>query len=101
MFADVILFATYFAIMMAGIWLFLNRDSYRGWFYLIYAFVFACLLIGLHPDLHVMKLVGYILLLSNAGLQVLTNFLIDLLAKNEMDIQQGIDRKFTRVMPDV
>ncbi len=45
-----------------------------------------------------MTLVGYLLLLVCAGLQVATNFLMEILDKKELDIERGEDRKAGRLI---
>ncbi len=98
MFINVALFATYLALMFAAGWLFTHRNDYQRWFHLLYGFVFACLMIGLFPAYPAMTLVGYLLLLVCAGLQVATNFLMEILDKKELDIERGEDRKAGRLI---
>lgn len=87
---DVLLLIVYAGILICSIWLFFNRSDYRRWFYLAFSFAFASLMVGIWPGLEGSTVLGFTVLLTTAGLQIVTNALFESHDKHEIDIRSKL-----------
>lgn len=86
---DILLLLVYAGVLVCAIWLFFNRTDYRRWFYIAYSLAFASLMVGIWPGLEGSTVLGFTLLLTTVGLQIVTNVLFESHDKHGIDIRTG------------
>lgn len=94
---NITLFLVYACLTLGGSWLFAHRAGYQKWFYLAFAFAFVLLMLGIWPGFEVATNLGVLGVLITAGVQVFTNVLIEMMAKDGIFLQAAPDAQKTRI----